>query len=94
MKTTVPMMMMIMMMMTTTTTMTTTMMTMTMTMTTSVAAAMSGKREKEPFTWFKSVLPGGESNPGLPRDRRRYSPLYYRGSCHESKYFETGAKDG
>ena len=28
----------------------------------------------------KETLPGGESNPGLPRDRRRYSPLYYRGS--------------
>ena len=27
----------------------------------------------------KKCLPGGESNPGLPRDRRRYSPLYYRG---------------
>ena len=27
----------------------------------------------------KKILPGGESNPGLPRDRRRYSPLYYRG---------------
>ena len=26
-----------------------------------------------------SILPGGESNPGLPRDRRGYSPLYYRG---------------
>ena len=26
-------------------------------------------------------LLGGESNPGLPRDRRGYSPLYYRG-CH------------
>ena len=25
------------------------------------------------------ILPGGESNPGLPRDRRGYSPLYYRG---------------
>ena len=25
------------------------------------------------------VLPGGESNPGLPRDRRGYWPLYYRG---------------
>ena len=25
------------------------------------------------------LLPGGESNPGLPRDRRGYSPLYYRG---------------
>ena len=27
----------------------------------------------------KIYLPGGESNPGLPRDRRGYSPLYYRG---------------
>ena len=27
----------------------------------------------------KKDLPGGESNPGLPRDRRGYSPLYYRG---------------
>ena len=27
----------------------------------------------------KDILPGGESNPGLPRDRRGYSPLYYRG---------------
>ena len=25
-------------------------------------------------------LPGRESNPGLPRDRRRYLPLYYRGT--------------
>ena len=25
------------------------------------------------------MLPGGESNPGLPRDRRGYPPLYYRG---------------
>ena len=27
----------------------------------------------------KNILPGGESNPGLPRDRRGYLPLYYRG---------------
>ena len=27
----------------------------------------------------KGYLPDGESNPGLPRDRRGYSPLYYRG---------------
>ena len=27
----------------------------------------------------KIALPGRESNPGLPRDRRRYLPLYYRG---------------
>ena len=26
------------------------------------------------------ILPGGELNPGLPRDRRGYSPLYYLGS--------------
>ena len=25
------------------------------------------------------LLPGGESNPGHPRDSRGYSPLYYRG---------------
>ena len=31
-------------------------------------------------------LPGGESNPGLPRDTRGYSPLYYRGTgCVECK---------
>ena len=28
----------------------------------------------------KYLLPGGESNPGLLRDRQGYSPLYYRGS--------------
>ena len=27
----------------------------------------------------KCYLPDGESNPGLPRDRRGYLPLYYRG---------------
>ena len=27
----------------------------------------------------KKILRDGESNPGLPRDRRGYSPLYYRG---------------
>ena len=27
----------------------------------------------------KKILPGRESNPGFPRDRRRYLPLYYRG---------------
>ena len=30
----------------------------------------------------KKILPGGESNPGLPRDRRGYLPLYYRGHIH------------
>ena len=32
--------------------------------------------------WFKRPkkdLPDGELNPGLPRDRRGYWPLYYRG---------------
>ena len=28
---------------------------------------------------IKKFLPDGELNPGLPRDRRGYSPLYYRG---------------
>ena len=28
---------------------------------------------------LSKVLPDRESNPGLPRDRRGYSPLYYRG---------------
>ena len=28
---------------------------------------------------WKMLLPDGELNPGLPRDRRGYSPLYYRG---------------
>ena len=27
----------------------------------------------------KEKLPDGELNPGLPRDRRGYSPLYYLG---------------
>ena len=27
----------------------------------------------------QKILPGRESNPGRPRDRREYSPLYYRG---------------
>ena len=31
----------------------------------------------------KSFLPDRESNPGLPRDRRRSSPLDYRGLCHK-----------
>ena len=28
--------------------------------------------------FVKKILSGGESNPGLPRDRRGYWPLYYR----------------
>ena len=34
-------------------------------------------------------LPGGESNPGLPRDRRGYSPLYYRGFSYGQMEFLT-----
>ena len=42
------------------------------------------KKKKLSIHLSKSVnqknLLGGESNPGLPRDRRGYSPLYYRGT--------------
>ena len=31
------------------------------------------------FLMAKTILPGGESNPGLLRDRQGYLPLYYRG---------------
>ena len=33
---------------------------------------------------MKKELPGRESNPGLPRDRRRYLPLYYLGMLTSS----------
>lgn len=33
-------------------------------------------------SWKKKILSGEESNPGLPRDRRGYSSLYYRGFEH------------
>ena len=33
----------------------------------------------------KYSLPDGELNPGLPRDRRGYSPLYYRGRLKANK---------
>ena len=32
------------------------------------------------------MLRDGESNPGLPRDRRGYSPLYYRGVIRECSF--------
>ena len=35
----------------------------------------------------KKLLRDGESNPGLPRDRRGYSPLYYRGDVLRRIYF-------
>ena len=39
------------------------------------------KKQSKHLSTFdkKKHLPSGESNPGLPRDRRGYSPLYYRG---------------
>ena len=51
-----------------------------------------GKSDGENILWRyviekiqeKVVLPDGESNPGLPRDRRGYLPLYYRGWPHGS----------
>ncbi len=41
--------------------------------------------------WRKKYrLPDGESNPGLPRDRRGYLPLYYRGlAMRGQQNFET-----
>ena len=42
--------------------------------TTMVYIPTSAAREKQ------KKLPGRESNPGLARDRRGYSPLYYRGT--------------
>ena len=45
-----------------------------------------GEEKKAPQAMqIKTILLGGESNPGLPRDRRRYSPLYYRGSHEEQQ---------
>ena len=45
------------------------------------------KMYKKYFYWNKKYLPDGELNPGLPRDRRGYSPLYYRGyiTCEKFK---------
>ena len=34
---------------------------------------------KVEFVTLEKSLRGGESNPGLPRDRRGYLPLYYHG---------------
>ncbi len=39
------------------------------------------------FRGVKKFLPDGESNPGLPRDRRGYWPLYYRGLDVKSGIF-------
>ena len=40
-----------------------------------------GVEERRSEKKKKDALPDRESNPGLPRDRRRYLPLYYRGSA-------------
>ena len=40
------------------------------------------------ITGVKNFLPDRESNPGLPRDRRRSSPLDYRGLCYQSRSFK------
>ena len=43
----------------------------------------------------KCYLPDRELNPGLPRDRRGYWPLYYRGSALEAgRNFEITKKSG
>ena len=39
-------------------------------------------RRKNCFQKKKKLLPDGELNPGLPRDRRGYWPLYYRGQIN------------
>merc|ERR1711954_135830 len=36
------------------------------------------------------ILPDWESNPGLPRDRRRYSPLYYQGMDDRCPFLRLG----
>ena len=38
------------------------------------------------FFIIKKILRDGELNPGLPRDRRGYSPLYYLGSYKYELY--------
>ena len=43
--------------------------------------------EKQETVRKEKILPGGESNPGLPRDRRGYSPLYYRGFGGKTEIF-------
>ena len=47
------------------------------------AGGGGGRAGRRRIGWSlgKKFLPGGESNPGLSRDRRGYLPLYYRGWC-------------
>ena len=44
----------------------------------------SNKSYRDNF--LQNSLPGGELNPGLPRDRRGYSPLYYRGLTYIRRF--------
>ena len=61
---------------------------------------LSERREDKIHSFYKNNLPDRESNPGLPRDRRGYSPLYYRGlSClckssfFKSYFYKTKCRD-
>ena len=42
----------------------------------SFSVVKNGQKQQQNYVF----LHGGESNPGLPRDRRGYLPLYYRGN--------------
>ena len=42
------------------------------------------------FGKLKKMLRDRELNPGLPRDRRRYLPLYYRGHVYNHVLFQLG----
>ena len=44
-----------------------------------LAALLSYESINKDTALNQKNLPDGELNPGLPRDRRGYSPLYYRG---------------
>ena len=45
----------------------------------------SSSWEKKHLKMLK-ILPDGELNPGLLRDRQGYSPLYYRGLIYLKKF--------
>ena len=47
------------------------------------------RKETKQWVWalYKKEFPGRELNPGLPRDRRKYWPLYYRGYNLHSDLF-------
>ena len=56
------------------------------TLTRQLDAFASRSRQLNQLGRQKCVLPGGESNPGLPRDRRGYLPLDYRGHDVHGQY--------